>query len=414
MIEKKESKYKIRLYTNAIILNSIVLILFIFVIFFYLVDWFKEVETKKQELEKKISLYKDLEKNWLSFNEVISKIEDKEKKYSEDFFKEKFSNNTDKTYLEFLNDKREYINNNELSDLKIKRDEMISRVLPSYSRWVFVDWNMVDLDFINYVETILKTFSLKTNSPIWIKEVVPLKDSNKNNKNDLQSEIFYIPLSLKLEWKKSDFLDFLYFSENVWLIDINDDKSEEIGIYSDKYFKRNLIWKISKENIYENQIFDIKNIRFSDYIDTDSSYRQDFSKEWFINFIKSSSWKDEKILVDAELRFFVKWLPLYRIKEFIEKNLIWVYDDISKKVSSLSSKLQTKKINDNSKQIIVTLKKLEEIKLYLKDKENNIKKIRWDLNKNKNLEQLYVQNKDLMRTFNNIKIFLDSIKVINK
>lgn len=407
--ENKESKYKIRLYINSIILNSIFLIWFAYFLLSYLVPWFKEVENKKLELKQIISNYKEIQKKWLSFDDVISNVKDEDfKKFiTNDFFSSNFVNNWYDDYLKFLEAKEKYINRIKMSDSIKKRDDMIFKILPSYSKWIFVDWNMVDLEFINYVETILKTFSLKTNSSIWIKEVIPI--NNKSNKST-QTEIFYIPLSLNLEWKKWDLLDFLYFAEKVWFV--NDVTNEKIDIYSDKYFNKNLFWKNQKQNIYENKIFDIEKIKIPEHIDTSSIPRQDLTKKGFIDFIKNTYLKDEDISVNVDLRFFVKWLPTYKISDFIKNDIILVYDKISKKTESLIQQLETQKLKDNSKQIVIVLNKLKNIDLYLKDKQKDIQQLKLFINQNRNLEDLYLKNKDLRNTLNEIKIYIDSIKII--
>jgi hypothetical protein len=79
-----------------------------------------------------------------------------------DFYNESFKNTTTKDYVEFLNIKKNELNN-PLEKEKFKQKEnQIIKILPPYSESEVngEDDLLTDFKFINYIENILATFNL--------------------------------------------------------------------------------------------------------------------------------------------------------------------------------------------------------------------------------------------------------------
>lgn len=427
-VETKENKRKISYLYNAIVLNSIFLI--IFLVFIYTnISWFKNIWIEKENLKTQITNYENTIKSWISYADFKSSLwnisqEQKDiiNKMWDDFFSTNLNNQDQNDYKTFLDKKQEYINEINSTD-KIKlRDEKISKVLPSYNEWYFVDWNMTDLEFINYVELLLRSFSLKTISPIWITSInlVDDKKDNKNNaKNKMESQIFYIPLNLDLEWKKSDILDFLYFVQNVWnVVWVSD---ENIEFYKDNVINKVIEWqtKTKNYNIYENKLIDIENISFNEYIDTSTSKRNlgEKTPTSFLNFIKNWVEKDDAYKIKINLKFYVKWLPTYRLTNFINE-VISNYKDALKNIKSLIVIAQNRKKVLLNNELIQIINQLQSIELYLTDKDQDIKKLEIQTKQNMNIDKLYIEATNLKYDLDSIeKIIKDSntkLKQINK
>lgn len=201
----KNSEQKIQeIYSKLFISWSLTILLFLWFIFFIYPE-INIITSKKQEVISKILQYEELKQKWLKYEEFISLIKDESlknnlSKESKDLFDKTLLNNTSKDYMSFLEEKEKYIDEVNKSNLIKNRDEKLSKVLPSYTEGYSVDWNMTDLSFVNYVESLLRTFQLQTNSKIWIEKVVSIWD---NKDKDINNQLYYIPLELDLTWRKS-------------------------------------------------------------------------------------------------------------------------------------------------------------------------------------------------------------------
>lgn len=346
-----------------------------------LIEWLKN-NTK----ELSVSLDK-IKKTGISFEEFTSLnnasasfvLKEIMKSIDKNFYDDNLVNKTKPTYDEFIKEKISDLNSEENKKLVAEKWALIQRVLPIYSDDninLSENW-LTDYKFVNYVESILKTFDLSTDSSIWISKVTLVKDfstsNDSNSENKLWSDIYYIPLNLSLQWTKSWLINFLYFIENVWKIKL---KWDEIAINDNNLLVSNKIleWDklVQNYNIFEHQIVDVDNIAFNEYLD--SSY---VSLEWESNFTKrilNNQW-NEPVDVTLTLLFYVKWQPTYIIEEYInsvldkynkiawivnkklsDTNFTWIdrvnYNKYNDVIKELNSDVQLMKRNLTNKEIL--------------------------------------------------------------
>jgi len=379
---------------NSIISTFAFYILIFFILLYFALSYFYpeiiKIEAKKIETQELYDTKTKTEKEWISLSDFKKLNKNTKDTYFEnilqnldkEFYNENFINNEELSFDTFINKKIDEVNSDEYINNLMLQDLKISKVLPSYNENNV--WNQDNIisnfKFVNYVESIISTFELKTTDKIWINNIVLLKDyQNLNGPNSsIESNIFAIPLKLSLEWKKAKILDFLNFANNVWKIIIDEGR---VDIYKDEYFNSNQWWQINlkwdydNDNIYKNQLFDIEYIKYWEYIDSSLSSRK--SKE-FIDFIKGGQ-SNQDYKIDVQLNFYVKWIEQYELISYI-KGIINHYNTLNTNIN--------KKLSDKS------VEKYDEInykkaKIYLAEISKDIKNINKDLNKKENLEQLY-------------------------
>lgn len=418
-IGNKEKKIK-QLYEKLAI-SWLIFIIFLYWISFYIYPQISLINTKKEELVSKIEDYEKLKQNWLTYTEFASISEDEILKKAlgdnlKKFFEENLSNTGKLDYTSFLLEKEKYIDEINKSDIIKKRDEKISKVLPSYTEWFAVDWNMTDLAFVNYIESLLRTFGLQTSSKIWIEKIVVVSGENKENdktkKISFNNELFYIPLTLELIWRKSDIVEFLYFLQNVW--NVENVTKENITFYKDNLITRIILWqkRTIDYNIYENKLVDIENIEFYDYIDNSSSIRVWTQKTTagFLAFIKNWPEKDVSYKIKLWLRFYVRWLPTYKIELFAEET-VSKYKDLSKKVKALLQKSQNRKtllLNNNIVEIISALKTIDN---YLVEMEQRVKKLENSIKQKIDLSNIYKEASSVRYDIQNLEDYVSSLNI---
>lgn len=415
-MENKEKNIK-KLY-NRITKSWIFFVILLWFILFYLYPEVKSIFVKKEELVSKITTYENIKQKWLTYDEFISLIKDENLKKtfwneSRDFFEKNLLNDTWIDYISFLNSKEKYIDEIKKTDVIKKRDEKLSKVLPSYTDWYWVEWNMTDLAFVNYIESLLRTFQLQTSSKIWIEKIVVVWDKEDDkNKIDVSNQIFYIPLSLEIVWRKSDVVEFLYFLQNVWVATKVD--KDNIIFYKDNFITRTISWqkKTIDYNIYENKLVDIENIEFYDYIDNTSSIRIWTQKtpEWFLSFIKNGSEKDSAYKIKVWLKFYVRWLSKYKIETFALET-VKKYKDFSKKIKNLLLKAQNRKtvlLNNNIVEIIWNLKTID---TYLSEMEQRVKKLENSIKQKIDLSNIYKEASSIRYDTQNLEDYVNSLKI---
>jgi len=371
------------------------LLLFFTILFFSITYYYPEIkliELKKIELKKLYENKLEIEKKWITFNDFKDLNNNSKDAYyknlisnlNNDFYVENFINNWEWDFENFINKKTKTINDWENQAKLLLNNEEVSKVLPSYlENNIWNEKNLLsNFRFINYVESILKTFNIKSSDKIWINNIELLWDYKELNwkNNNLESNIFAIPLNLTIEWKKEWIINFLYFAQNVWNIEIDDNNFEvyKDDFLSDRFWKTILKWDNSNNatyNIYKNQFFDIEYIKFWDYIDESSQIR---NKTNFITFLKNTQW-NSTYKIDVKLNFYVKWIQQYELIEYIE-SIINNYFDLNKKVNSV---LNSTKIDEYDK---INYKKVSS---YLKEIQKEITNLNKELKKRENLEQLY-------------------------
>jgi hypothetical protein len=348
--------------------------------------------------------------NWQYLKEVINSI-------SEDFYSKNLMNKTNSTFEDFLKTKSK-----ELEwwiTEEVSSNEILSKVLPAYSEVVSDpgEWFLTDFKFINYVETVMDTFDLSYNNPIWISGIKVVENYSVGNADtSLETNIYSIPITFDLVGKKTNILDFLYFVSNVWKISVEGVKNNELKLdtnidkdFRTSFLRRVLKWAKAGENIFENQISDIESVSFGDYIDSPTSYAREYGLSYassltFINYLKANSANDE-YKVTVKLVFYVKWLPIYKIENYIQ----WFVKDFNVLKSQVAQTIQ------NSNIWIVDKQKLNEITKSLDQTSKtvlpNIQKWLWrkdSINEAYNLVNSYYNTlKDYESILNQIKNTLD-------
>lgn len=404
-----EKHYK-SLLINVLVVNWVIFFIFLLFIFFYLLPQYSIYKENKNSLFSNINEYENINKNWLSYSNFKSTIPSDDKvlvnianQMWEDFYNSSLKNTGSWNYLSFLDQKESFIN-----DLKKKwiiedRENKLSKILPFYVEWSNQEWSITELGFINYIETLLRTFSLRTNSEIWITNISPVEADSKNT----SSEIFYTDLALKLEWKKTDILDFLYFIQNVWNISIeNMNWTQYINVHNDKVVNKTIVSQRRdlRYNVYENQIADVISIDFSKYIDTSTDIRSESQKslEWFISFVRNSPESSDTFTIDSNIRFYFRWLPTYKIEMFVD-DILKQYNQLSKNIETSLNKSQNRKLINLNSDIITVISNLRSLDTFMKNLKEKHDKMRWLLNKRQNLENLYYQALDFKYDLDYVK-----------
>lgn len=362
------------------------------VLFFIILPNHHEVEAIKSEAFELNSNLEKYKSKWMPLEEIKSMIRDKKveldpkanEKYilsiinevDEGFYKNNFENSSWTLYDDFINKKVE-IYKNDTSPTNEEKLKITSKVLPYYSDNV-LDWsNLTDFQFINYVESIISTFNLSYTNPIWIKEIKQI-DNYKllSSDNSFDKWIYEIPVDLNISWRKSSIIDFLHFIENVWKvtfdnetknISINKEESDPGTVFFD-FRNKKLDWQKSTSNwnynIYDNQIADIELISMNKYIDSsEKNIRSNDDWKTFLKFLKFSQDK-EKFDITVRINFYVKWVPKYKVDEFISSfnKRLSLIDDSVKKI------LWKTDLPSNQKQKFTNIKlSIENIKNSIKD-----------------------------------------------
>lgn len=182
---------------NKLIISIFITIVLCIVLWVYTYPELKSVSNIKNELLGKISEYDTYAQKWITdvttFDNLVKDPALKKLLVSEEwktFFTSQFNNDTSSSYDAFLTEKQKHIDDVKKSWVVDERNNQISKVLPSYTEWYEVEGNMTDLAFVNYVESLLRTFQLRTTSQIWIENLVPVDQTETN----VSTQIFYIPL----------------------------------------------------------------------------------------------------------------------------------------------------------------------------------------------------------------------------
>lgn len=356
------------------------LTVFLSLIFFVLYPKIKEISQEKQDVADKIKNLETIKKKWISYSEFNAiktwykanvYLSSLLKKTDEAFYNENFVNNKQwEDYNSFFSKKILEVSKEESNDQYKEIQESYKHILPTYveDNYDNEEWVMTDLKFVTYIESILYTFSLEIankNFSVWNLKV--LSEFSDEKETALDTTIFYIPYTFDITGKKKDVLDFIYFLENVWSISINE--KWDIEFFEDNFINKALNG-YGDANILKNQIIDIERIKMSDYID---SWVETNINEKLVDFIKRTQW-NEKISITIDVRFYVKWVPNYKILE-------WVWN-LATRYSALQKEFEKERKNkDNPADYKM---KIEKWLAYLKElwtTINEIRKEKNDLNK---------------------------------
>ncbi len=364
------------------------------------------IEWMKTEVQWKIETLQDIEKNGVPFKEMkkISAKFVEWKPYKktildnadEEFYKKRFSNTESESYLDFLTNLEREINTPENKEQLKKQTKRIENILPSYVTEVSQESveALTDFKFVNYVESILQTFNLKHSSTIWVSNLTVVEDFSSDIKKStsLENNIFYIPLSFDLEWRKEDILNFLYYIENVGRIER---KWGGYIIFKDPKFSKNgnqimFLWMDYNRNLFEHQIVDIESISFEEYFD-DLGYTGN-TKDELVTRVKNTQGSEEFAL-SINLRFYVKGIPNYKIEEAV-KEAISEHNRLTVELNKLLAKKGIsidKKIN------------LEKTHSYLKETKKSIQEINKSFVKKEKFDEIYKEAVHFLGVFKRIK-----------
>lgn len=381
---------------NSIIIHFVLYFILVVVLVVYAISTLYPkivvIENDKTSALSTFENYKKIEREGISMEDFKSLVGGNQTKVLEEiiasmsdgFFDENLHNKWSETYETFLSNKTKELNAAESDDLLTENNAKVLTVLPLYSEESIDLWefSLTDYKFVNYVESIVESFNFSTNSSIGIWKINLLEDFAVGNTKweSLDSNIYYIPLTLILKGTKESIIDFLYFVENVWGISVDDNK---IMINDDQEFlEKNgipkvLEWeKISKDyNIFNHQIVDIKKLEMQEYIDSSYTSR---GEEEFIKFLLSSQ-GNEKFEIKVDLMFYVKGQPAYKIEEYI-LSVMWKHKETQWLVAKELKREDLRRIDE------IRLKK-SEVTLQQLSKELNL--MRKELSKKENLEELF-------------------------
>ncbi len=403
---------------NKLIISIFITIVLCIVLWVYTYPELKSVSNIKNELLGKISEYDTYAQKWITdvttFDNLVKDPALKKLLVSEEwktFFTSQFNNDTSSSYDAFLTEKQKYIDDVKKSWVVDERNNQISKVLPSYTEWYEVEGNMTDLAFVNYVESLLRTFQLRTTSQIWIENLVPVDQTETN----VSTQIFYIPLKLDLVGRKADIVEFLYFLQNVWLVwSIDEKNNNSLVFYKDNLVNRTIAGqrRTINYNIYENKLVDIESVEFNSYVDNSASPRpsSQLSPEWFLTFVKNGSEKNDEYSVIVDLKFYVKGLPTYKIEVFVE-SVIKKYREMTAQVETILWQAKNRKtmlLNGNIVEIIPTLKSIE---TYLTQLQPKVNKLQDGINKKVNLNTVYKEASELNYELWNLDQYIHSIQL---
>lgn len=403
----------------------LLLLIGVVISFFMLVfPWIKEVESMKTSVHNTYETISQVQKKWISYDEFKSLISGgsvwsvdwKDASYtteivnsvSTQFYAENLVNNTESTYDAFLEKKSN--EDFEVTELQEKKEAIVSQVLPQYSEFVsdFWDWSLSDFRFVNYIESIIETFNLEYENQIWISEAILVSDyAVLDSDNITETNIYYIPQSLNISWRRSDVLDFLHYISNVGKIVVD---WEGIAIdttidtdFRNSFRSKTLIWQDPENFIFNNQVIDIENVYFSEFIDPEIGATKKYNESSsLVSYIKGSNFEQDKEGYKAELKlnFYVKWLPIYKITEYIR----WFVIEFNSLQTNLDTTLANAGLNSVDRQ------KLTEIKTVLWQMSTwLIPEIQKWMNSQEALNRTYINVNNYYNTINDYKNTLDQI-----
>jgi len=304
---------------QVIIFNSVFLVILLVILLFKIIPNISFYNEEKNGLYTTSQELNRIKQQGISYNEFIDSmmknnikdayLEALIKTISLDFYNKNLQNPENQgLYEDFIKNKEIEITNKMKERDVSDREKSIQTILPEYNGSSFTENKqaLTDFKFINYIESIFYTFNLVSSDSIGISDVFPVENyvtqESENAQQGISSKLYYIPLNLTITGRKTDILDFLHFAENVGAVNIKDGK---FSVFADDKLIQNFSTdKEKNSNIYENQIFDIENIKMPQYIDSDMSSTKGDLQE-FSNFLKATQ-GNEKFSADLSLRFYVK------------------------------------------------------------------------------------------------------------
>lgn len=382
MTENKNPKFVIA----WSVLTLTIMIMFALIFLLYIYPNIEEIQNEKNEVKGIVDNYENIKLKWISYEDFRaqklswSKLKDLYlqnilKEVDINFYKNNFENAWKENFDTFMTNKQKEINEKKNNPDFINSLELNKKILPSYTESYNQDdsWIMTDFKFITYVESILHTFNLEPSDKgiwIWDLNLLPKYNITSETKSWLESNIYYIPYTFNITWLKKDVVDFIYFLENVWSVTLLDNQWIKVG--NDSFINKSLDW-FWWNNILENPIIDIQSIDFPKYFNSLSTVNNDSN---FLEFLKKTQW-NEKISVMIDVRFYVKWLPEYKVKESV-MTLSSSYDSLLQDYTNLMTK--NKQSWTIPSEDLVNVEKWLKYLQELGDKIKELKADTWDIN----------------------------------
>ena len=359
---------------------------------FWLIPSITAIESQKSNTKNMYEELQKVQEKWIWFQdfrklssqanlndyvwELVKSVEPK-------FYKKYFENTTNTPYSTFLENQSKTVTTGESYDEYISLSQKVSKVLPVYSE-VELNQNqefLSDFKFIHYIESIISTFNLEYNNEIWISELALVEEySNTQKQSKLDTNIYYIPVDLNIEWLKTDILNFLYFIEHVWNTTIQWDKIVVNSQTDDLFLYRwnnkiildgERVLSRSSYNIFENQFIDIQEVSFNEYIDENRT-RINKSDD-LISRVKKNQWND-KYSAQVTLRFYVKWVQNIKMMNQLQaytqyfQNSLKLFNRLKKDIPNSDTK--TVFIDDGIQILGEMAKDLKNINVALNTQEN--------------------------------------------
>ncbi|NDK10070.1 hypothetical protein GW846_04770 [Candidatus Gracilibacteria bacterium] len=402
---------------QGLILNSVILIIFLGVGGFILLPRFIAVEGMKKDLNITATTYKNFQKKGISFTDLKQSLQSESlkndsfsknlvKNIDESFYNNVFSNTGSSDFISYLGELKIKLNDKKNSSDYITKDKLISQLIPVYAKNKSQDVTEVnDFDFINHVENLIYSFNIDSQGEIGVGEIQQLETKTSNTKekekNNLDENIYKIPLSLDVTGKKSDVANFIHYFEKVAAIEINDDSFK---VYDDNFIQSSVSSSngVTKNNIYENQVADISLIEFPEYPDSSNIK----SNNDLITLMKTSQ-GEQRYSARININFYVAGIPSYIMQSSIV-SLGESYSSLSKDILQASKKysLQSSKFTTGDKiQALSTLNSLNQLTEELKDEVQVLQK---SLSTTTDMYKVYEEAINLQTKIDKIKASYES------
>jgi hypothetical protein len=409
-------------------LTLFILISFSILIWTYIYPSILSIEDEKKVLVGKFKKYKELDLKWFNFTdfkklnstynhkkidpETSKEVYNDKELYdslNEQFYKkvykainESFYNNsiyswdyknfsnTSLSFLDYLDKVNNKLNQVKSSEKFNDRKWKLSLVLPKYSNYIKLDYSdsLTDLKFISSLEILLRKFNLRTTSPIWIQNTIPVSSGIVSSKDN----IFYIPLWLDIVWTKIGVLEFLDYIKSSWNIEFSENDFD-----------------FSNKNGEISQLVEVESLNLKQYIDTGLEKRS--SSNYSLKEFLVKTWQSNDIInVNLNLSFYISGISSEKILGEIN-SIIWdnatkikvdKYWNLKKDEETWEYELEL--LHYNYKNILKVVKILKgntklQKSAYLSKKVNNI--------------FLYLNNKELKKEIVSVKKELKKTKDLN-
>jgi len=396
---------------QSVIFSGVFFLTLIAIFFISLYPDVQEIWEKKQELIRVFDSYNTIVANGLNYGQfkknIAPSIDSNYDKLllenvDESFYSQHFTNTWSLSYDVFLDGIEQKIANIKSSDEYIQKDTYLNAFLPNYDKTnSFGDDTLTDFYFINHVENLLYWFNLSYSGEIGVGNIVNIDESENTSPNqstardDLQEDIYAIPLDFKIVGRKSDIVDFLHYFENVSRISISDGG---FLVHNDEFIKKRIDGPLfaSEYNIYENQLSEITSLFLDTY--PDSSAR---SAESLATTMKTVLWS-ERYEMEVSLNFYVAGVPGYKMQNYIN-NFFDTYTLVWNDLKRDTQKFLAQRYKYQSSDKIVAIQGLQSLESLMASFEEDIKNLRRLSANPQNIEKAYSQSVEFTKQLEKIQ-----------